>query len=135
MRIFDGSAIDAVADLIFSPDPVGRFMHEKVYGAQRGSADDQAVRELMLAVSEDAIACFESTNAKLVREAEEWVNSDDDEVFSFNNVCESLSLDPDRLRKGLLRWKAQQMGVPLEERSRLILSKGKRGKKKTQVKA
>ncbi|MBI2989360.1 MAG: hypothetical protein HYY45_21585 [Deltaproteobacteria bacterium] len=133
MQSFSGGG--NLSQLIFSPDPLSRFQHEKVYGAQRGSADDRAVRELMLAVLEDAIACFESTNANLVQEAEEWINSDDDEVFSFNNVCESLGLDPDRLRKGLLRWKAQQMGVPLEERSRLILSKGKRGKKKTQVKA
>ncbi len=135
MSIFDGSAIDPVADLIFSPDPIARLQHEKVYGAQRGSADDRAVRELMLAVLEDAIACFESANAKLVQEAEEWINSNEEGVFSFNNVCETLGLDPDRLRKGLLRWKAQQVGVPLEERSRLILSKGKRAKKKTQVKA
>jgi hypothetical protein len=126
MRIFDGSASDAIAHLIFSPDPVARLQHEKVHGVQRGSADDQALRALMLAVLEDAIACFESTNAKLVQEAEEWINSNDEWVFSFNNVCETLGLDPDRLRKGLLRWKAQQMGVPLEERSRLILSKGKR---------
>ena len=100
MHIFDGSAIDPVADLIFSPDPVVRFMHEKVHGTQRGSADDRAVRELMLAVLEDAIACFESTNASLVQEAEEWINSNDDGIFSFNNVCETLGLDPDRLRKG-----------------------------------
>jgi len=135
MSIFDGSAIDPVADLIFSPDPIARLQHEKVYGAQGGTADDQALRALMVAVLEDAIACFESTNANLVQEAEEWISSDEEGVFSFNNVCETLGLDPDRLRKGLLRWKARQMGVPLEERSRLILSKGKRGKKKTQVKA
>lgn len=135
MAIFDGSEIDRFAQHLFSPDPVSRFQHEKVHGVQATSADDQALRALMLAVLEDAIACFESTKANLIQEAEEWINSNDDGIFSFNNVCETLGLDPEALRKGLKRWKAKQIGAPLEERSRLILSKGKRGKKKTQVKA
>jgi len=131
MSIFDRSAMDPVAELIFSPDPVAGFTHEKVHGTKRGFADDQPVRALMLAVLEDAIACFESANAKLVQEAEEWINSDDDGIFSFNNVCETLGLDPERLKRGLEQWKAKQIRVPPEERKRLILSKGKRaGKKK-----
>lgn len=135
MSIFDGSEID-LAHLIFAPDPLSRFQHEKVHGVQRGSADDQALRALMFAVLEDAIAYFQSTNAKLVQEAEEWINSDDDGIFSFNNVCETLGFNPERLRKGLLRWKTQQTGIPPEKRKRLILSKGKRsGKEKTQFKA
>lgn len=97
----------------------------------------------MLAVLKDAIACFQShsfkpsrTNERLFKEAEEWINSNDAGIFSFNDICETLGLDTEALRKGLKRWKAQQMGAPLEERSRLILNKGKRsGKKKTQVKA
>ena len=141
MRTLDRN--DAVADLIFSPDPVGCFRHEKVHGTQRGLADDQAVRALMLAVLEDAIACyqgrfFKSSRASemLFQEAEEWIKSNDDEIFSFNNVCETLGLDPKNLRKGLEQWRAKQMGVPPEERKRLILSKGKRaGKKRTQLKA
>lgn len=133
MSIFDRSEMDTVAHLVFSPDPVACIQHEKVYGAQGGSADDQALRALMLAVLKDAIACFESANPNLVQEAEEWINSDDDGTFSFDNVCETLGLNPEGLKRGLLRWKAKQTGVPPEERKRLILSKGKRsGKEKTQ---
>lgn len=136
MSIFDGSEID-LAHLIFSPDPIACLQHEKVYGAQKGSLDDQPLRALMLAVLEDAIACYQGyffmpsrTNENLFLEAEEWINSNDAGVFSFNNICETLGLDPERLRKGLLRWKTKQTGVPSEERKRLILSKGKsRGKK------
>ena len=122
---------------IFSPDPVSRFQHEKVHGVQRSSADDQALRALMLALLEDAIACFQGrffkpfrTNDKLFQEAEEWIHSNDEGVFSFINVCESLGLDPEALRKGLERWKAKQVGVSIEERKRLNVSKGKSGRKK-----
>ena len=64
---------------------------------------------------EDAIACyqgcfFKPSRAKenLFREAEEWINSNDDGIFSFNNVCETLGFDPKALRDGLER----QTGTP-----------------------
>ena len=69
----------------------------------------------MFAVLEDGIACFQQyfyqpsrTNEKLFLEAEERINSNDDEVFSFNNVCETLGLSPSGLRKGLEQWKERQ---------------------------
>lgn len=129
--------VDSLSQLIFAPDPLSRFQHEKVYGMRGTSADDQALRALMLAVLEDAIACFQGrffkpsrTNDKLFQEAEEWINSEDEGVVSFNNICETLGLHPGQLRKGLERWKAKQVGVPIEERKRLIVSKGKSGRKK-----
>ena len=85
----------------------------------------------MFAVLEDAIACFESGNARLVQEEEEWMTANDDGIFSFNNVCETLGFDPEALRRGLLRWKANRTGLPPEERKRLISSKGKRSGKET----
>ena len=108
-------------------------MHE----AKKGLAEHQAVRDLLLAMLEDGIACFQGyffkpsrTNDKLFQEAEEWINSEDEGVFSFNNICETLGLHPGQLRKGLERWKAKQVGVPIGERKRLIVSKGKSGRKK-----
>jgi hypothetical protein len=70
-------------------------------------------RDLALAMLEDAVVCFQkylkSTCEKehyLFTETEEWVLSDDrDWVFSFLNLCDFLGLDPEFLRKGLLRWK------------------------------
>jgi hypothetical protein len=118
------------AHLIFAPDPIARIQHEKVYGVQRGSADDQAVRALLRAVLEDAIGCFQGSNAKLVEEAEEWIDSDDEEVFSFNHICETLGLDPQAVRRGLKRWKAKQGETSPEKRARLVLKKGKWGRKK-----
>ena len=131
------------AHLIFSPDPLSSFQHEKVHGVRSSSTNDQALRALMLALLEDAIACFQGrffkpsrTNEKLFVEAEEWIGSSDDGIFSFNNVCETLGLHPGRLRKGLEQWKAKQLGSPLAERKRILLNKGKLARKKrTQHKA
>ncbi len=121
-----------LSQLIFSPDPASYFQYEKVHGKKESQADDQALRALMLALLEDAIACFQGrffkpsrTHEKLFQEAEEWISSKDEGIFSFNTICETLGLDPGRLRKGLEQWKAKQIRAPLEARKRLILSKGK----------
>ena len=38
--------------------------------------------------------------------AEEWIlDKDRSHLFSFDNVCEILGLDPEYMRAGLLRWK------------------------------
>ena len=121
-----------LSQLIFSPDLASRFRYEKAYGVKQQQADQEALRALMLALLDDAIACFQGrffkpsrTNDKLFQEAEEWISSKDEGVFCFNTICETLGLDPGRLRKGLEQWKAKQIRAPLEARKRLILSKGK----------
>lgn len=136
MQLFNDAG--NLSQLIFSPDLISRFQYEKVHGVKQQQADQEALKTLMLAVLEDGIACFQGrffkpsrTNDKLFQEAEEWINSEDEGVFSFNNVCDTLGLHPGQLRKGLERWKAKQVEVPIEERKRLILSKEKcAGKKK-----
>ena len=71
---------------------------------------------LILAVLEDAIACFQkyvlAQNEKemnIFQEAEEWIlKKNSDWFLSFENVCEILQLDPDYLRQGLMSWKEVQ---------------------------
>jgi hypothetical protein len=42
---------------------------------------------------------------RLFREAENWILDNDREwLFSFINICQTLAIDPQYLRKGLLRW-------------------------------
>ena len=129
--------LDSFARHIFAPDPLSRFQYERVHQSKGSFPDDRATKSLMLAVLEDGIACFQSyffqpsrTNARLYREAEEWINSEDDGIFSFNGICETLNLDPVRLRQGLQRWKAQQGSARPEERKRLVANKGKWPSKK-----
>ena len=117
---------------LFSPDPLSRFQYESAHGAKENPPGQQALKSLMLAVLENGLACFQSclfqpssSNQKLSQEAEEWIYSEEEDVFSFNNVCETLVLDPTKMRKGLRQWKARQMRLPLQERRPLVTNKGK----------
>ncbi len=70
----------------------------------------KAERELMLAVLESAIEDFRKyTSAKnqkgkaLYENALEWIlERNGDWFLSFDSICESLSISPDRLRRALL---------------------------------
>jgi hypothetical protein len=71
----------------------------------------------MLAVLEDAVACFQkhlfAQNRKkrmLFDEAEDWIcNQNSEHVFSFDNICAALKFNPQYVREGLLRWKARKL--------------------------
>jgi hypothetical protein len=70
-------------------------------------------KKLMLAILEDAIACYQKylfardvKGKALFREAEEWVEEGSGRsVFGFDSVCETLGLNPDYLRRGMTDWK------------------------------
>jgi hypothetical protein len=69
-------------------------------------------KELMLAILEDAINSFQSyivagneKERKQFQEVQEWIlGKNQDWLFSFDNVCETLGLDPSYLRRGLMAW-------------------------------
>lgn len=91
----------------FGPDVI---LPEQFYDSSVGMEEVSGERALMLAVLEDGIRCFQEhlTSPRvrprlLARQAEKWIRSGDWEwPFSFNNICESLALDPDSLRERLL---------------------------------
>jgi hypothetical protein len=74
-------------------------------------------KKLMLAVLEDAIACYqkyifaqEGKGRVLAQETEQWLlDENSDWLFSFDNVCETLGFDPAYMREGLMRWKQQKL--------------------------
>lgn len=132
MSILGRNELNSFARGIFSPDPLSRLQYEKAHGVKGNLAGQQALKSLMLAVLENGLACFQSclfqpssANQKLSQEAEEWISSEEEDVFSFNNVCETLGLHPKKIRKGLDQWKAKQMRLPLKERKPLVTNKGK----------
>jgi hypothetical protein len=58
-------------------------------------------------------------------EAEEWLCGNGGEgPFSFDTVCETLGVEPQFLRRGLLEWRAEQLaGIirrPLARRSPVV---------------
>lgn len=70
-------------------------------------------RRLMIAILEDAVNCFmkqvhavEPKARQLYLDAEEWIMAEDPSwFFSFENVCNTLDLDPEYLREGLIKWR------------------------------
>ena len=67
---------------------------------------------LMLAVLEDGVTCFQQhistqdeKGKKLLSEEEEWVSMEQngDWLFTFDNICETLGLNPGYIREGLQR--------------------------------
>lgn len=64
-------------------------------------------RDLMLAVLEDAIYCyqyyeFSTSNRRLWRETDLWFRSSEAAwPYSFINICHALGMDPDYVRAGV----------------------------------
>ena len=81
----------------------------------QGRAADTPERRLMAAVLRDGIDCFirdcfapNRHRKRSYREAEEWFFSGDDrDVFSLDNVCGILNIDPGYIRRTLQRYKEQ----------------------------
>jgi hypothetical protein len=68
---------------------------------------------LMFAVLEDAVESYmkylkasTKKGQKRFREAEQWIDREDKFwLFSFDNVCQALDIDPRYMRRGLHQWK------------------------------
>lgn len=87
----------------------------------RQRVSQEPEKRLMLAVLEDAVACFQkyifardSKGKALFREAEEYILEQySNWVFSFENICEELGMQPGYVRQGLVRWKEQRLANAL----------------------
>ena len=90
-------------------DPAGHLDDEEFSKSGVRGAEER----LMLAVLQDAVKCFQENvlvqcppEEKLFQEAEDWfLTTSTDWPFSFENICETLQLNPDYVRQGLRVWK------------------------------
>ena len=88
-------------------------------GGESRSAPYTGTKALMLAVLEDAIRSYLSSETRARSEAEGWVLSRQRRsVFSFIVVCETLGLEPKAVRAALHRLRAQQVSPDHIPRSR-----------------
>jgi hypothetical protein len=98
---------------LFEPDAL---LPAQFYSAFRGGSRVAGEKRLMLAVLEDAVDCYrkyarerDGQGYALFEEVRAWISSRDRAwYFSYENICETLELNPDYLRRGLARW---QQGV------------------------
>ena len=105
---------------LFEPDTLLPIQY---FEAMRKKHLLEGEKRLILSVLEDAIECFmkcidSATNKgrRLFREADEWISHEDKRwVFSFDNVCDMLDINPEYMRVGLARWKEKKLAI-LEQR-------------------
>ena len=102
-----GLSMEERVTSLFQPDTL---LPEQYLDTFRRKLHLEPEKKLMLAVLEDAVACYAGKlkapreNPKILRrQAAFWLSVDDwGSPFSFNNVCEALALDPTALRERIL---------------------------------
>lgn len=109
-----GLGVEERVASLFQPDTL---LPAQYFETFRRKAYLDSEKRLMLAVLEDAIACFQkhvfardSKGKASLREAEEWIMEQNSQwLFSFENVCEVLGFNPGYVRQGLIRWKEKKV--------------------------
>ncbi len=99
---------------LFEPDTLLPIQY---FEAMRKKHLLEGEKRLILSVLEDAIECFmkcidspTSKGQRLFRDADEWISLEDKRwVFSFDNVCDMLDINPDYMRRGLKQWKERKL--------------------------
>src|SRR5574341_83391 len=109
-----GLSMEERVTSLFQPDTL---LPDQYLDTFRRKLHLEPEKKLMLAVLEDAVACYQKyllardgKGKTLFLEAELWVEQKSgDGVFSFDSVCEVLGLDPEYLRRGLREWKTHAL--------------------------
>lgn len=108
------SVLEERLGFLFQPDVL---IPAQYFDTLRSKTGMEPEKRLMLAVLEDAVRCFQDNvsaesdaKKKLFAEAAEWfLAEDDNSTFSFDNICDALALNPEYVRRGLLRWKEKTL--------------------------
>ncbi|MGH8011982.1 MAG: hypothetical protein ACREQ4_05745 [Candidatus Binataceae bacterium] len=101
---------------LFEPDTLLPIQY---FEAMRKKHLLEGEKRLILSVLEDAVECFmkcidssTSKGQRLFRDADEWIGLEDKLwVFSFDNVCDMLDINPDYMRRGLKQWKERKLAA------------------------
>ncbi len=104
-------------DRFLGPLEPDTILPAQFFGALRQKAQPDGERRLMVAVLEDGVNCFrknlfarDQKARQLYLDAEAWITeSNRSWFFSFENVCDTLDLDADYIRQGLLKWRDEQL--------------------------
>ena len=113
-KMQEKETLDERLPALFEPDTLLPIQY---FEAMRRKHLLEGEKRLILSVLEDAIECFmkcmdSATNKgqRLYREADEWIALEDKHwVFSFDNVCDMLDINPEYMRRGLRDWKARKL--------------------------
>src|SRR4030095_15952584 len=111
--------VRAMAENNFTITTGDTSMLEQYLDTFRRSEHLEPEKSLRAASREDAVQEYrkysrahDADGKKRFREVEEWImRGGNDWIFSFDNVCELLGLDPQYVRRGL----RESLGTPAEE--------------------
>ena len=111
---------------LFEPDTLLPIQY---FEAMRKKHLLEGEKRLILSVLEDAIECFmkcidasTSKGQRLFRDADEWIAHEDKRwVFSFDNVCDMLDINPEYMRMGLRKWKDKRLDAIARRRAAMVL--------------
>lgn len=123
----NAESLYGAGDNLIIPDAV---IPETFFDCMRNTTAFEPERQLMLAVLENAVRSYNLALSKMsknravsmkvsrsvpnqilrrekcIEECEEWFGSGEDIwLFSFENICNALDIDPSYLRKGINKWK------------------------------
>jgi hypothetical protein len=113
-KMQEKETLDERLPALFEPDTL---LPVQYFEAMRKKHLLEGEKRLILSVLEDAIECFmkcidSPTNKgqRLFRDADEWISLEDTHwVFSFDNVCDMLDINPQYMRRGLHNWKERKL--------------------------
>jgi hypothetical protein len=99
---------------LFEPDAL---LPAQFYAAFRGGSAVRGEKRLMLAVLQDALDCYrkyafakDGHGQQLFADANEWIScADRNWYFSFENICETLEISPEYLRRGVQEWRRRTL--------------------------
>lgn len=98
-----------------TPEPLGGVFEPDIifpeeYFERRHADVVEPEKRLMLAILEDAINRTRSSFHSISIEAQRWIsNTDRSWLFSFENVCEALDMEPSYIRRGLARQRLERL--------------------------
>src|SRR5260221_10405214 len=124
-KMQEKETLDERLPALFEPDTLLPIQY---FEAMRKKHLLEGEKRLILSVLEDAIECFmkcidatTSKSQRLFREADEWIAHEDKRwVFSFDNVCDILDINPEYMRMGLRKWKEKRLDAIARRRAALI---------------
>ncbi len=123
-REYDGTSSRGGSSRLVEPEVL---LPSQFYTRNRHLRVLEGERRLMLAILEDAVACFQKyagatrpRSRRLFQEAEEWFMDEDNSwVFSFESICSVLDIDAEYFRRNLKKWKDELLAQPPEQRAKI----------------
>jgi len=133
-----GLSMEERVTSLFQPDTL---LPDQYFETFRRKFQLEPEKKLVLAILEDAVACFQKyifardgKGKTLFREAEDWVEGRNaDGIFSFDSVCEMLGFDPAYLRQGLVSWKEKALAQHTQAKVYQLAPRRKKSKRGVSV--